>query len=353
MKASSYYVCYVIPGAFVLGLMLGGVWLGLPFFLAFFLVPIFDVVMGKDPENLSPVEEEQIKNDFSFQLVTLLWVPTQIAVVVLGAWYGATYSLAWWEFGLLILSAGVNGGGLGITIAHELCHRQSKLEQRSSLIILAFINYMHFFIEHVVGHHSRVSTPEDPATAPRGMGFYEFFPRTVVGSYKSAWEFEARRVATRKLSAWKLQNRMINYLMIQGLICLGLLWAFGPWGLLFHLGQSFISFSLLEVINYIEHYGLQRRQDERGRFEKVLPIHSWNANHKVSNLFLFKLQRHSDHHANALRRYQVLRHFEEAPQLPASYPVMVLLALCPPLFKRMMNLRLEQHDRSVAATHAF
>ena len=343
MSPIPYYFCYIVPLSFFLSVYLGGWSFFLTPFVGFILVPFLDLIFGKEETNLSPEQEKEVKDKFSFRIVTLLWVPTQAAVVLTGAWYVSTHEVSFLQFLLIVLSAGMNGGGVGITIAHELCHRQTKLEQWSSQIILAFINYMHFHIEHIVGHHQRVSTPEDPTSAQLGESFYTFYPKTVIGSYKSAWNFEKRRVKRIGMH----RNRMLHYLGWQFLLNLAILLVFGPIGFIFHIAQSIASFSFLEVVNYVEHYGLQRKKLPNGRYEKVQPIHSWNANHRVSNLFLFKLQRHSDHHANALRRYQILRNFEEAPQLPLGYPLMIILAMVPPLWRKVMDPRVEAHRRSL------
>jgi alkane 1-monooxygenase len=109
------------------------------------------------------------------------------------------------------------------------------------------------------------------------------------------------------------------------------------------IAQGVFGFLLLEVVNYLEHYGLQRERSPAGHYVKVEPQHSWNSNRLITNLFLYQLQRHSDHHANPALRYQVLRHFEDAPQLPAGYATMILLALVPPLWRRVMDPRVVAH----------
>ena len=286
MSSIPYYLCYAIPVTLFLGLYLGSWWIGLPILLGFGVLPLVDLVVGLDESNLSKDDELKIKNKFSFRLVTLLWAPTQVAVVLVSAWYVSTQTLQWWELVLVTLSVATSCGGLGITISHELCHQKTKIEQLASQVILLFVNYSHFHLEHVYGHHHRVATPEDPATSRLGESFYSFLPRTMIGSYMSAWEWEANRVRVRKLNPWKLENRMINYLILQGLLSLSIFLAFGWVGLVFFLAQSFFSASLLEAINYIEHYGLMRKKLPNGRYEKVKPIHSWNANNFIANIIV-------------------------------------------------------------------
>ncbi|NRA66460.1 MAG: alkane 1-monooxygenase [Pseudobacteriovorax sp.] len=342
MSPLPYYLCLMMPLAFFIGLYSGGVWTALAPILGFVLIPLADFFVGRDRDNLSPEQEDQVRNKFSYRLITLLWVPIQLAVVLVGAFVVSTASYSGLEMFGLIVSAGVVTGGIGITIAHELCHRQTKLEQWASQLVLLGANYMHFHIEHVVGHHQKVSTPEDPASARFGQSLYSFLPQTIIGSWQSVWAFEKKRVRVKKLPVWK--NRLYWYLFIQTAFSLSLGLLFTWQAFWFHLAQSFVGLVFLEIVNYIEHYGLERKKLPNGRYEKVTPKHSWNANHTVSNLLLFKLQRHSDHHANPLRRYQILRDYPEAPQLPFGYPTMVLMALVPPIWRFVMDERVLSYN---------
>jgi alkane 1-monooxygenase len=235
------------------------------------------------------------------------------------------------------LAVGAVTGGLGITIAHELGHRAAPMDRLIAKALLVSVCYGHFFVEHVRGHHVRVATPEDPATAPRGMNVYRFFVRSVAGSFRHAWKLEAMRLAARGRSPW----HPANWVLTGGLLSFALaaLAALGsPQGAVLFLLQSCVAIALLETINYIEHYGLQRRH-VGGRYEPVREQHSWNADFVVSNWILFNLQLHSDHHAHMRRPYEALRSVPEAPQLPAGYPAMVLLALVPPLWFATMDPR--------------
>ena len=343
MSVLPYYLCYLIPVSFYVGYALGGWYNFLAFSLAFILVPIADMFSGLDHKNPTKEEEAELKKQLKFKIVTWLWTPVQYAIVIWGAWIVSTQNLSAIELVGFTLGAGLCGGGIGITITHELVHRTEKWEKFLSLANLVCLNYMHFYIEHVYGHHQRVATPNDPATSKKGESFWYFYPRTVIGSWKSAWSWEVNRISKKGKKPFHINNRMLHYVCIQ-LGFFSILYAyFGIAGVLFHLVQSTLSFSLLEIINYVEHYGLLRKKNEKGRYEKVLPIHSWNASHQVSNMFLFKLQRHSDHHANGLRRYQILRYFNESPQLPFGYPTMSLIALFPPLWRKVMDPRLEAY----------
>jgi alkane 1-monooxygenase len=240
-------------------------------------------------------------------------------------------------------------GGIGITVAHELGHRTEKTEQTYSKILLMTVCYMHFFIEHNRGHHVRVATPDDPATSRKGETFYAFWWRSVTEGYLSSWHLEAERLKKKGDEFWSFSNQMIWF---QILPIAFIAFFFGLFSFMqgrwvwevptFFFVQSFLAFSLLELVNYLEHYGMERAKLPSGQYEKVTPIHSWNASQLVSNFLLFQLQRHSDHHAYAHKRYQVLDHNEASPQLPAGYSAMIILACIPPLWFAVMDPRLSE-----------
>ncbi|MGL5912469.1 MAG: alkane 1-monooxygenase, partial [Phycicoccus sp.] len=233
--------------------------------------------------------------------------------------------------------------GIGINAAHELGHKREDLEHWASKLALAPSWYGHFFVEHNWGHHKRVATPEDPASSRLGESFYRFWPRTVFGSLRSAWQIERRRLERKGRSVLSPANRVLqawSFSVVLWAVALGL---GGPQVLLFLVVQAVVGLTLLEAVNYVEHYGLLRQRDEHGRYERVRPVHSWNNNHVVTNLLLYQLQRHSDHHENPARRFVALRHVDEAPQLPAGYAAMILLALVPPLWRRTMDHRVLAH----------
>lgn len=212
-----------------------------------------------------------------------------------------------------------------------------------SRLVLAPVAYGHFFVEHNRGHHVRVATPADPASARYGESFWEFLPRTVVGSVKSAWALEKRRLEQQGHSVWSWRNDVLNAWAMT-VVLWGVCIAFvGLKAVPFLIIQAIYGASLLEVVNYLEHYGLCRQQLPSGRYERCTPQHSWNSNHVVTNLFLYQLQRHADHHANPTRSFQALRHFEHSPQLPAGYAAMIMVAYVPPLWFRVMNPRVVAH----------
>jgi alkane 1-monooxygenase len=236
--------------------------------------------------------------------------------------------------------------GIGINTAHELGHKKESHERWLAKIALAQSFYGHFYIEHNRGHHVRVATPEDPASSRVGETFYAFWPRTVVGSLRSAWGLEKRRITRRRKHAWTLGNDVLNAWLMSAVLWGTLVAVFGPGILPFLVIQAVIGFSLLEVVNYLEHYGMLRQRtgaDGTGRYERVDPSHSWNSNNIATNVLLYHLQRHSDHHANPTRRYQTLRDFEESPVLPTGYAGLIILALVPPLWFAVMDARVLRH----------
>jgi alkane 1-monooxygenase len=233
--------------------------------------------------------------------------------------------------------------GIAINTAHELGHKRASSERWLSKVALAQSAYGHFFIEHNRGHHVRVATPEDPASSRLGESFYAFFPRTVAGSLRSAWELEGVRLDRLGKSHLSPRNDILNAWAMTVVLFAALTAVFGLVVLPYLLIQAVLGFSLLEVVNYLEHYGLLRQKREDGRYERTRPEHSWNSNSVASNVLLYHLQRHSDHHANPIRRYQALRHVEEAPQLPTGYAGMIVTAVIPPLWRRIMDHRVLEH----------
>jgi len=255
-----------------------------------------------------------------------------VATLFWGTYVFAYGNIGEWYFKLVFLTAMANvTGGVGITVAHELGHKSTKLEKFYAKFLLMTVSYMHFFIEHNKGHHVWVATARDPATSRKGENFYRFYFRSVIRGFMSACEIEKERLQRKNVSVWSFQNDMILYTISPFIFCgflMGSLYVYTgslSWNVpIFFFLQSILGFSLLEAVNYIEHYGIVRNEIGNGRFERVNPLHSWNSDYLITNFYLFQLQRHSDHHANASRRYQALRHFDESPQMPQGYPTMII-----------------------------
>ncbi len=306
------------------------------------LLPVLDYFVGEDSHNPPESLVASLESDRYYRWLTYLYIPIQYSVFIWGAYVFATGNLQWWEMLGLALSVGLVGGG-GINTAHELGHKKEGLERWLARITLAQVFYGHFYVEHNKGHHKNVATPEDPASSRLGESLYEFLPRTVIGSVRSAWNIEKKRLGRLGKRVWSIENENLQAWAMSVVLWGALLAAFGPIMIPFLVIQAVYGFSLLEIVNYLEHYGLLRQKEASGRYERCRPEHSWNSNHIVTNLLLYHLQRHSDHHANPTRRYQALRHFENSPQLPSGYFGMVMLALFPPLWRKVMDPKVLAH----------
>ena len=310
--------------------------------LVFMIFPLFDLLVGNDASNPPDSVIKWLEQDRYYRWCTYLYLPIQYAGLVFACWMWAKGKLGVLDsIGLALTMSMVSG--IAINTAHELGHKRDSLERWLSRIALAQTCYGHFFIEHNRGHHVRVATPEDPASARLGESFYEFLPRTVIGSLQSAWELERVRLERMEKPRLSLRNDILNAWAMSVVLFAVLAVAFGPVVLPYLLIQAVLGFSLLEVVNYLEHYGLLRQKRPDGRYERTRPEHSWNSNSVASNVLLYHLQRHSDHHANPIRRYQALRNVEEAPQLPTGYAGMIVCALLPPVWRRIMDRRVLAH----------
>ncbi len=331
----------------------GGFWFLGPV-LVFGVFPLLDFAIGMDRDNPPDSVLKFLEQDRYYRWCTYLFIPIQYAGLVLACWMWSSGDLTIVESIGLALTMGVVGG-IAINTAHELGHKRANSEKWLSRVALAQTFYGHFFIEHNRGHHVKVATPEDPASSRLGESFWAFLPRTVAGSLRSAWEIEAARLDRLGKPHFSIHNDILSAWAMTVVLFGGLAIVFGPVVLPFLLVQAVVGFSLLEVVNYLEHYGMLRQKvGEKQRYERVLPMHSWNSNNIVTNVFLYHLQRHSDHHANPTRRYQTLRDFEESPVLPTGYAGMILLAACPPVWRRVMDPRVRAHyggDMRLANVH--
>jgi alkane 1-monooxygenase len=310
--------------------------------LVFGIFSVLDVIVGMDAANPPDSIIKWLEQDRYYRWCTYAFIPVQYAGLVFACWLWSHGDLSTVDkIGLAFTMAMVSG--IAINTAHELGHKRASLERWLSKVALAQSGYGHFFIEHNRGHHVRVATPEDPASSRLGESFWAFLPRTLAGSLRSSWELEVERLHRTGSGPWTYRNDILNaWAMTVGLYVV-LIAVFGWVVFPYLLIQSFVGASLLEVVNYLEHYGLLRQKREDGRFERTAPEHSWNSNNVASNVLLYHLQRHSDHHANPTRRYQTLRDFEESPVLPTGYAGMIVLAIVPAVWRRVMDQRVVDH----------
>ncbi len=306
------------------------------------IVPTLDRLIGEDANNPPEDVIRQLENDPYYARVVKSFIPLQYLAFFVGAYLASRKGTPLSDQIGLALSAGVLNG-IAINTAHELSHKHTKLEQVLSLVALAPTGYGHFRVEHPYGHHKRAATPEDPASSKMGETFWQFLPRTVIGSFKSAIEIETRRLKRKGKGFWSLENELLQgWAMSAGLYSV-MIAVFGRRVIPYLAIQAVYGFSLLEVINYVEHYGLQREKLGEGKYARTMPEHSWNSNKIVTNLVLYQLQRHSDHHAYPSRSFQALRHFGNAPQLPAGYASMLLPAYIPAWWFSIMDKRVAKH----------
>lgn len=323
-----------------LGAINGGWWLFAVPLATWYLFALLDSFTGLYLENADPNTDESAL--FWYRLITLLW-PALQAITLFGllAYVAATDHLTRWETIALFFGVGVLTGTVGINYSHELMHQKPAWERWLGDILLAMVLYSHFRSEHLLVHHRYVATPRDPVTARYNQGFHRFFPRVIWKTLRSAWSAEKAMLARKSAPVWNARNPFWRYLILQTL-ALGLaFWLAGWLGVALFLWQAWIAIWQLELVNYIEHYGLTRAYLGDGKYEHVKPRHSWNAAHKASNWLLINLQRHSDHHYKPDRRFPLLQNYsqDEAPQLPFGYPVMTMAAMIPPLWRRIMNPR--------------
>ncbi len=348
MKDLKYITAYLAPLAAYLGIYYGGIWSFGSMYVGFGVIPLLELFRKGSTENLTTEEESSKLANRFFDLLLYLNIP------ILGGllWYYyatlAAGGLTTFEVVGMTSSVGLIVGTIGINVAHELGHRNTKMEQSMSKLLLLSALYMHFFIEHNRGHHKNVATDLDPASSRLGESVYAFWLRSTSGGYLDAWKLEKERLGKQGISAFSWQNEMIHFQVIQlaYLVAIGLFfgWMIVP----FAISVAIFGFLTLETVNYVEHYGLRRKQLASGHYEKVSPNHSWNSNHDLGRIFLYELTRHSDHHFKANRKFQVLRHMDSSPQLPHGYPISMMLSLVPPLWFAVMNKEVKQYQSSLA-----
>jgi alkane 1-monooxygenase len=337
-----FFTVYLLTGIGMWVAIRGGAYtLFGPMAMTFVAVPLFDGLLGVDTRNPPDWTPSPLRRNM-FRLATWLALPVQAGVLLWGAQVATSPSASIVEVIGVTVTAGITGGVIGIVVAHELIHRSNRLDRILGNALLVLVCYRHWATEHVAGHHRWVGTPKDPATARIGEALPAFIVRSVVHSFWSAWRIEQRRNARRGIKT-PLRNPAFWGLVLSGAVAAVLGVVFGVQAVWFLLAQAALAIGLLETINYIEHYGLERRQVRPGVYERVTPLHSWNASQRLTNVLLFNLQRHSDHHSWPARPYYDLRHHGEAPQLPTGYAGMALLAMVPPLWRRVMDPRVAAH----------
>jgi alkane 1-monooxygenase len=348
VRPLSFALPFLFLGSAPLGFLLGGPWAWATVALLPVTLLSFDWILGMGDG--APARPQAL----AYRALPWLYIVAQLAVIGWAA--QAVAGAAWPDAVGLTLSVGLSAGIFGMLTAHEMVHSRSRAERGLGLLMLAGVGYMQFRIAHIHGHHRRAATPEDAATARRGESAYGFVVRSVAGQAREAWAFETRRLAARGRGAFHPANRMLLYVGVEVLVAAGVGWLFGPAGLAFWAAQALLAIIMLELFNYIAHYGLMRRAGADGRLERLSGRHSWNSSRRMNNWALFNMGRHSDHHRRPTAAYQRLEVEAGAPELPTGYAGAILLALAPPLWRAVMDQRVDrwmgepQPDRQAVET---
>ncbi|WP_442267381.1 alkane 1-monooxygenase [Tenacibaculum sp. ZS6-P6] len=341
MKSLKYLMVFSVPLTVYISFTSTGWITFLTLIYVFGIVPLADFFLKVDAVNFSKEQEEIEKNNKLYSLILYLTLPTQIFFLV---WFLFVIQDTSDTIDLIgrISAMGIMCGVVGVNVGHELGHRKNRLEQLLGEILLLTSLETHFLPYHNAGHHFNVATPEDAATAKKNELLYVFWVRSQIMSYIEAWKIENRRLKTSDRTWFHYQNRMIIYTAAHIILLCSIYFFFGFIVMLYFLAAATIGILLLETVNYIEHYGLLREKNKFGRYERVKHTHSWNSNHVIGKLVLFNLSRHSDHHYNGSKHYQILKSLPESPQMPTGYPGMMLLSLIPPIWFKLMNKKLQE-----------
>ncbi len=342
MKDLKYLMSYSIALMAFIGISLGGFYNYLAVIFTFIFIPILETIVKKSNEEYTEEEKKSRLLDPFFDLLLYLNVP-----IVFGIFFFSIDKLAFTssvsDIIGIILSASIVMATNGINVGHELGHRKSIIARTCSKLLYLPCQYMHFYIEHNFGHHINVATPEDPATARYKQTLYSFWITSVIRTYISAWKIQLKLLKVSKRNFFSIKNDMIFYTLFQISFLAFVYYNFGLYLTLLSILMSVISFLFLETINYVEHYGLLRKKEPSGRYERVKPHHSWNSNHTIGRIVLYELTRHSDHHFKSSKKYQVLESLDDCPHLPYGYPTSILLSFIPPLWFSIMNPLVKNH----------
>jgi alkane 1-monooxygenase len=345
MRAFKYLSPFIIYiGAFRAFMVTGWeVWM--PLVYAWIVIPLLELFIRPNPVNMTEAQEELAKADKTYDILLYFVVALQYAALIMFLYSISHDELAWYDIAGRIWVMGLLCGVFGINVGHELGHRVNAFEQTLAKMLLLTSQYMHFFVEHNKGHHKRVATPEDPSSARYGEWIYAFYFRTIIFSYISAWNIANTETRKKGKHVFSIYNEMVQFTLIQLAFIAAIFFLSGWLVTLYYLAAATIGIVLLETVNYIEHYGLQRKATGDGKYERAMPVHSWNSDHVIGRVMLFELSRHSDHHYLASRKYQVLRHHDDSPQMPTGYPGMMLLSLVPPAWFYIMNKRIKKYNQ--------
>ena len=335
-----YLMAYSIPLTAIFGFYMGGYWLLTTPIYIFLIIPIIEHLLTF--LKIDDLEKGRINKSTHriFDLMLYINIPLVYGILIYALIFLRNKDLFSVEFFTSILTVGLLVGTNGINVAHELCHRSKKYEKFLGKFLLIPSLYMHFYLEHIFGHHLNVATKEDPVTAKYNQPLYSFWISAIKGEILSAIEIQKKRLDKNNLSFFSVYNDMFWYSIIQSLYILIVFAFFNLQGIIFVLSVAMISILIFECVNYIEHYGLLRKKLSNGRYERVTDMHSWNSNHILGRIVLYELTRHSDHHRISVTKYQNLKSIDKSPQLAFGYPTSILLSFIPVLWFKIMNPRI-------------
>lgn len=343
-----YLLVFSIPISFLLSYYSENIYaMYLLPFMMFIVMPLIDPLYGLDDQNFDADREKDLKDLSYYRYILHVWAYIQTAMMVWIVYIFSTNDLSYEYIIPMVLNTMIMNGGAGIVVAHELGHKTNNFDKYLAKLLLIQVFYAHYTVKHNRGHHVHVGTPLDTATSRLNQSFYSFWIQSVLGGFTSAVKIENEYLKNKKKANYILNHEVWSSILLSivffivGVFTVKyfnqvMFWSF----VVFYAAQIFLSFSLLEAVDYIEHYGMVRQLKSDHTYEKTNATHSWNANFILSNYFLFQLQRHSDHHLYATKNYQILKQYDNSPQLPNGYPAMVLLTLIPPLWFKIMNERL-------------
>jgi len=340
MQKLKYFGVFIVSSTVIISFISRGIWTYLPIIFSFVLIPFIELLFKPDPANSSAKKKEQLKKDPFFNLLLYSIVLVQVGFLV-AFLFAIQEALPLLDLIGRITAFGIMCGIFGINVGHELGHKKKRWQQFLGEILLLTSLETHFLPYHNSGHHYNVATPKDPATARKNESVFTFWFRSQIGSYFQAWQLEGKKLNKKGKSYFSTANRMLFYTIFQVLLLCTIYFFFDGSTVFLFICAALFGIAMLETVNYIEHYGLLRKKNDKGRYERVQPHHSWNSDHQIGRSILFELSRHSDHHYKANKSYQLLDSMPNSPQMITGYPGMMILALCPPLWFKVMNKKLE------------
>lgn len=338
MKPWNYMILLFVPALVVTGYLLGGWWNFLVPLCCFVVYPLTNFFISSPAKDNT--SEHKTYASSAYSNIALSFVPVLISLTGWSVYVAGSASINSVTFAGLAISVGIVNGVLGFTLAHEFIHRFAKTEQVAGYLLLLQNNYMHYGIEHVWGHHVYACTPEDPHTARIGESFYFYLLRAVKGTYKNAWRIDAKKLSRASYQFPVMHSRMLQFGVLQIILMLLIFFMLGLFSLLFFVLQNVIAIALLHIINYLQHYGLIRKINFSGNYERLSARHAWNTGRYNRSINLFQLESHADHHMHPSHTFDKLSHHDDSPAHPAGYSFMVLLSLVPPLWFRIMDKRI-------------